>query len=129
MPDDSPVSRGKRSYHSTVRADRALTTRRRVIEAATTHFLDAGYAGTSLAAVAGSAGVSVDTVYKTFGSKIGLLKAVLDVTLGVPADHVRVLDFDLPADANPNGPNPFHPATVRDPRYAPDWRAMFGDAR
>ena len=92
MPDDGPASRGKRSYHSPVRADRARTTRRAVIEAATTHFLDAGYAGTSLAAVAGSAGVSVDTVYKTFGSKIGLLKAVLDVTIGGDDTPVGVVE-------------------------------------
>lgn len=92
MPDDTPVSRGKRSYRSSVRADRARATRRRVVEAATTHFLDSGYASTSLAAVAGSAGVSVDTVYKTFGSKIGLLKAVLDVTIGGDDAPVGVLE-------------------------------------
>jgi AcrR family transcriptional regulator len=65
-----------------VREERARQTRRRLTDAATEHFLEAGYARTSLAAIAGTAGVSVDTVYKTFGSKIGLLKEVLDVTIG-----------------------------------------------
>jgi len=65
-----------------VREERARQTRRQLTDAATEHFLEAGYARTSLAAIAGTAGVSVDTVYKTFGSKIGLLKEVLDVTIG-----------------------------------------------
>jgi len=59
-----------------------------VIDAATAHFLETGYANTSLAAIAGTAGVSADTLYKTFGSKIGLLKEVLDVSLG--GDHAPV---------------------------------------
>jgi len=61
-------------------------------EAAVTHFLDTGYAGSTLVAIAGTAGVSVDTVYKTFGSKIGLLKAVLDVTIGGDDTPVGLLD-------------------------------------
>ena len=56
------------------------------------HFLEAGYAGTSLAAVAGTAGVSVDTIYKTFGSKIALLKGVLDVTIGGDDLEVPLLE-------------------------------------
>ncbi|CAN5649247.1 TetR family transcriptional regulator [soil metagenome] len=42
--------------------------------------------------IAGTAGVSVDTVYKTFGSKIGLLKAVLDVAVGGDDAPVPLLD-------------------------------------
>ncbi|HZL04801.1 MAG TPA: TetR/AcrR family transcriptional regulator, partial [Coriobacteriia bacterium] len=68
------MSRARHPYRSSVREERARETRRRLAAAATTHFLQAGYASTSLAAIAGTAGVSVDTVYKTFGSKIGLLK-------------------------------------------------------
>lgn len=82
MPGDDAVSRGRRPYRSSVRRARAHDTRRQLIDAATTHFLAAGYASASLAAIAGTAGVSVDTVYKTFGSKIGLLKEVLDVGIG-----------------------------------------------
>jgi AcrR family transcriptional regulator len=60
--------------------------------AATQHFLASGYANTSLAAIAGTAGVSADTVYKTFGSKIGLLKEVLDVTIGGDDAPVPLLE-------------------------------------
>ncbi len=86
------LSRGSRSYRSPLRAERTLATRRRVVEAAVRHFLEAGYAGTPLTVVAATAGVSVDTVYKTFGSKIGLLKAVLDVTIGGDDTPVELLD-------------------------------------
>lgn len=75
-----------------MRADRARETRRRLLDAASTHFLAAGYASTSIAAIAGTAGVSVDTVYKTFGSKIGLLKEVLDVTIGGDDVPVALLE-------------------------------------
>ena len=88
MSYDEVVSRGRRPYRSSVREERARQTRRRLTDAATEHFLEAGYARTSLAAIAGTAGVSVDTVYKTFGSKIGLLKEVLDA--GIGGDDVPV---------------------------------------
>lgn len=42
--------------------------------------------------VAAAAGVSPDLVYKTFGSKIGLLKEVLDVVVAGDDDPVAVLD-------------------------------------
>lgn len=75
-----------------MRAERARETRRRLVEAAATHFLDTGYAGTSLASIAATASVSVDTVYKRFGSKIGLLQAVLDFTIGGDDIPVALLE-------------------------------------
>lgn len=92
MPDDDAVSRGRRPYRSPLRAQRACETKRQLTEAATAHFLETGYASTSLSVIAGTAGVSVDTVYKTFGSKIGLLKAVLDVAVGGDDAPVPLLD-------------------------------------
>jgi AcrR family transcriptional regulator len=92
VPGEDVVSRGRRPYRSSLREERARETRRRVIEAAATHFLADGYASTSLGAVAGAAGVAVDTVYKSFGSKLGLLKAVLDVAIGGDDVPVSLLD-------------------------------------
>ena len=48
--------------------------------------------------------------------------------LRIPADHVRVFDRDVPPQfaRAADGPNPFHALTIRDPRYADDWRALFG---
>lgn len=47
--------------------------------------------------------------------------------LQIPADHVRVFDRDLAPDAA-KGPNPYHINTIRDVRYADDWRFLFGSA-
>ena len=46
--------------------------------------------------------------------------------LQIPADHIRVFSHDLPSDFHGNSPNPFHVNTIRDERYAPDWKIMFG---
>ena len=68
-------------YDNTQRQESARTTRGRIIEAARASFLGRGFAGTTIRAVAEDAGVSQETIYKTFGGKAALLKAVYDVTL------------------------------------------------
>lgn len=55
-------------------------------------FLEKGYAATTVAAVARRAGVAPDTVYKAFGSKIALLKEVLDLVIGGDDEEVALLD-------------------------------------
>lgn len=59
-------------------------------------FVEQGYAATSITAVAVRAGVSADTIYKRFGSKIGLLKEVLDVVVGGDDDDVPLLERTEP---------------------------------
>ena len=44
-------------------------------------FLERGYPGTTMAQVARAAGVSVETVYKSFRNKAALAKQLWDVTL------------------------------------------------
>jgi len=68
-----------RPYRSSVRAERAAATRRRILAAATDLFALRGWAGTGMRDVAESAGVSVETVYKNFSSKGELLHRVIDV--------------------------------------------------
>lgn len=63
----SPVKPPRR-YDSTARQEQARQKRRAVLEAARRLFLDGGYGGTTVAAIAGEAGVFVETVYKTFGT-------------------------------------------------------------
>ncbi len=71
----------QRSYDNTRRAAQARRTRREVLDAAHRLLLDQGYAGTTISAVARRAGVSVETIYKAFGTKGALVKEVYDVTL------------------------------------------------
>ncbi|GAA3227513.1 TetR family transcriptional regulator [Dactylosporangium siamense] len=61
-----------------MRQEQAQLTRRRVMDAAYALLLESGYAGTTITAVAGRAGVAVPTVYKAFGSKPALVKQVYD---------------------------------------------------
>ena len=69
----------------TLRAQRAEATRRRVVEAASRLFVERGYRSTTIEAVAAAADVSVETVYKRFGNKAGLLKAAREVAVaGAP---------------------------------------------
>src|SRR5699024_2634643 len=65
-----------RRYESSVRAEQAAATRRRVIDAARRLFEQEGYAATSVAAIAAEAGVVSKTVYLVFESKGRLLRAV-----------------------------------------------------
>ena len=59
----------RRTYHSTRRTQQASQTQRDIVEAARQLFLKQGYAATSIAQIALTAGVSVEAIYATFGSK------------------------------------------------------------
>lgn len=76
------------AYDNSTRAARARATRARVLAAARDSFLARGFAATTIALVADEAAVSQETIYKTFGSKAKLLKAVYDVTLAGDDDDV-----------------------------------------
>ena len=75
-----PVKTQRRRYHSPLRADQAQQTRRKVLESARTLFVERGYAGTTVAAVADDAGVSPETIYLSLGGKRGLLEGVMEMT-------------------------------------------------
>ncbi|OMQ16504.1 hypothetical protein A7K94_0202105 [Modestobacter sp. VKM Ac-2676] len=85
-----PVNR--RPYRSPLRAEQARATRHRVIGTAVALFLARGYAGTTLAAVAADAAVSVDTVFHLFGNKRGLLRAAMDAVIGGDDDDLPLLE-------------------------------------
>jgi AcrR family transcriptional regulator len=75
------VRRAQSGYRSPLRARQAAETRRTVLSAATRLFIERGWAGTTLAAVAAEAGTAVETVYSAFGSKSGLLVAAIDAAI------------------------------------------------
>jgi AcrR family transcriptional regulator len=70
-----------RSYRSPLREEQARQTQLRILDAAHGLLLEQGYTATTMAAVAAAAGVSTQTVYKTFGTKPALVKRLYDVTL------------------------------------------------
>ena len=67
----------RRPYNSARRREAALQTRRRILDAAAARFVEHGFAGTTIAAVAADAATAAETVYATFGSKVALLAAVV----------------------------------------------------
>jgi AcrR family transcriptional regulator len=70
--------KSKRRYDSSGRQAQARRTREAILDAAQRQFLQGGYAATTIASIAGEAGVSVETVYKAFGGKPGLVRAIYE---------------------------------------------------
>ncbi|MCV2395746.1 TetR/AcrR family transcriptional regulator [Actinotalea sp. M2MS4P-6] len=87
--DSTPV-KGRR-YDASGRRRAAEERRRTTVDQARALFLERGFAGTTVAAVAERAEVSVETIYKSFGGKAGLVRAVwqqaLEGTGPVPAEE------------------------------------------
>jgi AcrR family transcriptional regulator len=77
----SPVPRVRRAYTSPRRRQQAAETRAAVQAAAAALFSEKGWAATGMREVARAAGVSVETVYASFGSKADLLMAALDLAV------------------------------------------------
>jgi AcrR family transcriptional regulator len=82
----------RRVYDNTRRAEQARLTRRRVLDAARELLVERGPAAVTMRDVATHAGVSVETVYKTFGTKAALIKDVYDVTLAGDDEPIPMID-------------------------------------
>jgi AcrR family transcriptional regulator len=72
----------KRAYDGSRRAAATRATKRQVVETARRLFLETGYPATTMTRIADESGVPPATVYRLFGSKRGILKAVVDVSFG-----------------------------------------------
>jgi AcrR family transcriptional regulator len=68
----------ERVYRSELRARQATETRAAILDAARASFLASGYATATMAEIARQAGVSAQTVYAHFGSKAGVMQALVD---------------------------------------------------
>jgi AcrR family transcriptional regulator len=68
----------KRSYQSTLREEQARRTRRAIVSAASALFVENGYVGTTVDAIAERAGVSRKTVFTSVGGKPDALKLAID---------------------------------------------------
>jgi AcrR family transcriptional regulator len=71
---------------------RTRLARRAVIEAARALFVERGYAATTIEAVSDRSDVPPATVYRLFSSKLGILKAVLDVSIVGDDEALPMLD-------------------------------------
>jgi AcrR family transcriptional regulator len=72
----------KRRYDASRRRAQAAQTQRAILDVARREFLEHGYAATTVARIATEAGTSTETVYKAFGGKSGLVRALWERGLG-----------------------------------------------
>jgi len=82
----------KRSYDASGRREQARARRHAVVQAARDLFERDGYRPTTIAAIAARAGVSAESVYKGFGTKAVLAKAVFDTALAGDDEPVPVAE-------------------------------------
>jgi AcrR family transcriptional regulator len=89
--------RPRRRYDATRRQAQAAQTRQDILAAAHQLFLERGYAGATLATIARAAGVVVETIYRGFGSKAELFKAVVRAAVAGGAARAAVPVEQRPA--------------------------------
>ena len=93
----SETVKTRRPYRSTRRAEQAAQTRRDILAAAGALFRERGYTGVSMPVIAVAAGVVVETIYRAFGSKAGLFKAVIDAAVAAGSTRSETPVEERPA--------------------------------
>jgi len=95
----------RRTYDGAARQARTRRTQAAVVEAAQSLFVERGYAATTIEAISDRSDTPQATVYRLFSSKLGILKALLDVSIGGDDRAVPMADRPqvraLLSDANP----------------------------
>src|SRR5439155_1248301 len=88
----SQPTKPKRAYNSSRRQVQARHTRQQIAIAARKLFVERGYAGATMEAIAQDAGVATETIYAVFGSKNKVLLHLLDIAVGGDDEPIRLLD-------------------------------------
>src|SRR6516164_3611385 len=92
MNSGKPVNR--RPYNSTRRRAQADETRAAIIRVARDLFVERGYGSTTVPDIARAAGVAVETIYASVGTKAELLHRAWDLTVG--GDERDIVFHDRP---------------------------------
>jgi AcrR family transcriptional regulator len=71
----------KRPYRSSVREEQAKRTRQAILTSARQLFSEQGYSGTTIAQIAATAGVAVDTVYASVGTKPAVMRLLMETAI------------------------------------------------
>ncbi len=91
-PAHEPRAHEPRAYDARRRREAAERSRQRVLARASEMFLSGGYGRTTVAAIARAAEVSQESIYKGFGGKPGLVRAIQEESLlgtGAPPAEQR----------------------------------------
>lgn len=86
------MTKVKRAYDASGRREQARARRLAVVVAARELFERDGFRLTTIAAIAAHAGVSEESIYKGFGSKAALAKAVFDIVIAGDDEPVPVAE-------------------------------------
>jgi AcrR family transcriptional regulator len=86
------VTQVKRHYDASRRREQARARRLAVVLAARDLFERDGFRPTTIAAIAARAGVSAESVYKSFGTKAAVAKAVFDLVIAGDDEPVPVAE-------------------------------------
>jgi TetR/AcrR family transcriptional regulator, regulator of autoinduction and epiphytic fitness len=84
--------KGRRSRNGRSGQARTRLARAAVIQAARALFLEGGYAATTIEAISDTSDVPPATVYRLFSSKLGILKALSDVSIAGDDQAIAVAD-------------------------------------
>ena len=123
------------SPEGAARQARTRRTRAAVVDAARALFVERGYAATTIEAISARSDTPQATVYRHFNSKLGILKAVLDVSIAGDDQAVAMLDRphvrSLLSDGDPKKQLAGFAALLRDlmARTAPVHRILADAAR
>ena len=115
----------RRRYDASGRQEQARLARARVLAVARDQFLADGYSATTVPGIARAAGVSAQGVYKAFGSKAALVKAVFDVAIAGDDEPLTMLEREslsrVREEADPYTKLELYAQFVGDtaPRHAP----------
>src|SRR6266702_1337866 len=132
IPPNKRGVKARRRYDSTRRRAQAAQTRQDVIKASLDTFMERGYTGTTMNAVARAAAVAVETIYRAFGSKAALFTAVVEAAIAGGAARAEVPVEQRPAiravieERDPRRVLEMHAATQRaiHCRAAPLYRGL-----
>lgn len=89
---EPPVTNVKRAYDASGRRERARARRLAVVLAARDLFERDGFRPTTMTAIAAHAGVSTESVYKGFGTKAALAKAVFDLVIAGDDEPIPIAE-------------------------------------
>jgi AcrR family transcriptional regulator len=101
----------KRSYDASSRLARSAETKQRILNAALQLILDRGYRATTIAAIAATAEVNLDTVYELVGRKPVLLRELIEQALS-GTDHPVVAEQRDYVIAMRDEPDPAHKLVI-----------------
>lgn len=87
----------RRKYESQMRRAQAARTRAHIVEVAQRLFVERGYTGATIPAIAAEAGVAVETVYRSASGKAGLLADAVRAAVAGGAERAELPVTERPA--------------------------------